>query len=229
MSRTQNRDQDDLPLSQVSADANANNVDYFHSIHTNGFTEQINYSTLLGKINYPLLLFRGYDNGPVFPDAKRMGSIIWNEMNKLDNQWTDWIYSWENNRGDWTFYGSTSGLWVLRGLNMPGTLSEGSFHDYIPNSWRLMSIDYRKHESIVLYRSFVKYFYLEQIQTGVIAGIVRDPSKNVEYSYNYNSGLPNDELYTINSAKVTLLPDNIVYTVDSNNNGFFMFEKSLFG
>jgi hypothetical protein len=218
MSRTRNREEDDLPLSQIDADANANDVDYFHSIHSNAFK---------ATVNYPLLLFRGYDNDPVFSDAKRMGNIMWTEMDRLDNQWTDWPYSWVNNRGDWDFYSQwgTSGLGVLRTLKMPGTLSEGSFHDYVPNSWRLMSIDYRKHESIVILRSFIEYYDLDPLDTGVIAGIVRDKNNNVTYNYNYNSGLPNDRKRTVNNARVTLLPDNKIYNVDFNNNGFYMFEN----
>ena len=218
MSRTQNRDEDDRPLSQISADANANNVDYFHSIHSNAFN---------ATVNYPLLLFRGYDNAPVFPDAKAMGSIMWYKMNESDNEWTDWPYSWTpNNRGDWDFYPwGTSGLGVLRGLTMAGTLSEGTFHDYIPNSFRLMSIDYRKHESIVIFRSFVDFYNLAEPEHGVIAGIIRDKSKPVSYSYNYNSGLPNDQYKTLNNSRVTLLGENRSYIVDYNNNGFYMFDS----
>ncbi|NOX90762.1 MAG: T9SS type A sorting domain-containing protein [Calditrichaeota bacterium] len=218
ISRTQNRDQDDLPLSQIDADANAKNVDYFQSIHSNAHN---------ATVNYPLVLFRGYDNDPVFPNAKKMGGIIWGEMDKLDGQWTYWKYSFDNVRGDWSFYPQwgTSGLGVLRYLTMPGTLTEGSFHDYIPNSFRLMSLDYRRHESIVLLRSFIQYFGLDQLPDGVVAGIVRSKTENVDYSYNYNSGLPNDKKKALNNARVRLLPDNRVYVTDFHKNGFFMFEN----
>jgi hypothetical protein len=221
MSRTQNRDIDDLPLSQISADANANDVDYFHSIHSNG----LNGNTY---VNYPLMLFRGYDDAPVFPDAKAMGSIMWYKMHEADNEWTDWPYSWSpNNRGDWSFYPQwgTSGLGVLRGLSMPGTLSEGSFHDYFPNSFRLMNMDYRKHESIVIFRSFVEFYGLDAWSHGVLAGIVRDKSKSASYSYTYNSGLPNDQYLTINNARVRLLGHDKQYLVDNKNNGFYMFDS----
>ena len=216
LSRTQNRTVDDRALSEIAEEANANNVDYFHSIHSNAYN---------AAINYPLLLFRGYDNDPVFPDAKRMGGIMWNEMNKANQQWTHWGYSWENNRGDWSFYGSTYGLGVLRPLEMPGTLSEGSFHDYVPNSWRLQSIDYRKHESVVILRSFIDYFGLERLPYGMIAGLVRAKNLNVDYSYNYNSGLPNDKKMALDFAKVYLLPRQKGYLTDGNKNGFFMFDS----
>ncbi len=225
ISRTENRDVDDLPLSQISADANANNVDYFHSIHSNG----LNGNTY---VNYPLMLFRGYDAAPVFPDAKVMGSIMWYKMHEADNEWTDWPYSWSpNNRGDWDFYPQwgTSGLGVLRGLNMPGTLSEGSFHDYFPNSFRLMNMDYRRHESIVIFRSFVDFYDLDPMPHGVLAGIVRDNSKSASYSYTYNAGLPNDQYLAINNARVTLLGQNKQYLGDTKNNGFFMFDSLMPG
>ncbi|MHB2154098.1 Ig-like domain-containing protein [Calditrichota bacterium GD2] len=218
ISRTQNREEDDLPLSQIDEDANAHNVDYFHSIHSNAYN---------ATVNYPLLLFRGYDNDPVFPDAKRMGSIMFNEMNKADRQWTYWPYSWENNRGDWSFYSQwgTSGLGVLRYLTMPGTLSEGSFHDYLPNSFRLMSIDYRKHESIAILRSFIQYFGLQSLPDGVVAGIIRSKTEDVSYNYNYNSGLPNDKKKALNFARARLIPGDRIYVTDEHNNGFFMFEN----
>ncbi len=57
MSRVTNFTEDDLPLSQISQIANDNNVDFFQAIHSNGFD---------GVSNYPLMLFRGYDDAPVF-------------------------------------------------------------------------------------------------------------------------------------------------------------------
>ena len=216
ISRTQNRDVDDLPLSQIDADANAHNVDYFHSIHSNAVN---------ATANYPLVLFRGYDDSPVFPAAKQMGLDMWEQFQKLDRQWTYWPYNYENVRGDWSFYNwGTSGLGVLRYLNMPGTLSEGSFHDYLPNSFRLMSLDYRRHEAIVLLRAFIKYYALDPLPDGVVAGIVRSKTENVDYSYNYNSGLPNDKKKALNNAQVILLPEHRVYVTDYHKNGFFMFE-----
>ncbi len=216
ISRTQNRDVDDLPLSQIDADANSHNVDYFHSIHSNAYD---------ATSNYPLVLFRGYDDDPVFPAAKQMGLDMWEQFQKMDRQWTYWPYQSKNVRGDWSFYNwGTSGLGVLRYLNMPGTLSEGSFHDYLPNSYRLMNLDYRRHEAIVLLRAFIKFYGLDPLPDGVVAGIVRSKTENVDYSYNYNSGLPNDKKKAIEHALVRLLPGNRTYITDYHKNGFFMFE-----
>jgi len=63
MSRITNYTSDDLKLSVIAEMANQANVDFFLSIHSNGFD---------GTRNQPLVLFRGYDNSPVFPAAKTM-------------------------------------------------------------------------------------------------------------------------------------------------------------
>jgi len=57
MSRTQNRDQDDRVLSEIAAEANANNVDAFLSIHSNAV------GTNTGT-NYSLLIYNGTDGVP---------------------------------------------------------------------------------------------------------------------------------------------------------------------
>lgn len=67
MSRITNTTDDDLPLSSIVTMANSLNVDFFLSIHSNGFD---------GKQNQPLMLFRGYDDQPAFPDAKTMAQIL---------------------------------------------------------------------------------------------------------------------------------------------------------
>jgi N-acetylmuramoyl-L-alanine amidase len=136
---------DDPSLSERDAIANENQVDYFNSIHSNGFN---------GTNNSTLMLFRGYDNEPVEPDAKLMGSIMAVEIYNA-HRTTHW-----SNRGDWSFRPEwgTQGYGVLRYLDMPGTISEGSFHDYIPESWRLMNSDYRKHEAWAIARSFMEFY-----------------------------------------------------------------------
>ena len=119
--------EDDPTLYQRSEIANNNNVDFFHSIHSNGWN---------GTNNSTLMLFRGYDDDPVWDEALEMSDIMAVELYTA-NRTTHYSV-----RGDWDFYDwGTSGLGVLRHLNMPGVLSEGSFHDYIPESWRLLYLD----------------------------------------------------------------------------------------
>ncbi len=209
MSRVTNATADDLPLSQIAAIANSNNVDYFHSIHSNAYNK---------ASNYTLILFHGYDNNPTYPKSKEMGTIIYNKINEA-NRTVGGI----NVRGDFDFYGNTSGLGVLRPLTVPGTLSEGSFHDYTPESFRLKCESYLKHEAWGIARAFLKYFNGGDFKEGIIAGIVRDMLETVPAAYNPISST-NDRYKPINAVKVKLEPGGKTYTGDNFNNGYYLFD-----
>jgi hypothetical protein len=213
MSRTTNYTSDDLPLSTIAAMANTANADIFVAIHSNGFD---------GTRNQPLVLFRGYDDAPVFPDAKVMAHILWNKLFEKGNCWTN-TFEWV--KGDWTFYpewGYKVGLGVLRTLTMPGVLSEGSYHDYIPESWRLKNPNHLHHESWAIFRALAEFENVMAEPTGIIAGTVRD--KLTSPSYYFKPGTK-DEAMPINNAVVTLMPGNVSATLDNLNNGFFMFDS----
>lgn len=212
MTRTQNNDNDDLALSQIVAIANSNNVDFMHAIHSNGWR---------GTDNYTLMLFQGGDNSPTFTEAKEMALIMANEIYKT-NRTTS-----RTSRGDFDFYGTGQPyLGVFRNLTMPGTLSEGSFHDYIPESWRLWNSDYKINEAYALACSFIQFYHLALPTVGTIAGIVRDSLETV--SYYYISGTQ-DAAKPINHTKITLLPLNLEYYCDSLNNGYFSFSNLIPG
>ncbi len=212
MTRVTNNTSDDLPLSQISQIANDNNVDFFQSIHSNAYD---------GMRNYPLVLFRGYDNDPLFPEAKAMGHIMWQLLWKYGNGWTN---TGERNRGDLSFYPQwgTQGLGVLRHLEMPGVLSEGSFHDYPPESWRLMNLDYRKHESWVFAKSYFKYFQTDTSGFGNVAGIIRDSLATPDYYFDSHTL---DKNAPIEKAIVTMNPGNYIYQTDTLHNGYFFFDS----
>jgi len=213
MSRTQNRTEDDLPLSQIAEIANSNNVDYFHSIHSNAFNN---------ASNYTLILYRGYDQTPTYPQSKEMGAILANKIRAVNRTTA------EHNRGDFSFYGNTSGLGVLRPLSMPGTLSEGSFHDYYPESWRLKNDSYLKHEAWAIARAFLQYFNKPGFTDGIIAGILRDESEFVPSFYNPTSGTK-DNHKPLNKIKVRLEPGARIFNGDDFNNGFYFFDDLVPG
>lgn len=212
MSRTQNNTSDDLPLSSIVAMANDNNVMYMHSIHSNA-----------AGGNYTLMLYQGTTATPTYPDSKVMSQLIGNEIYGA-HRTTDLRLA-----GDFDFYGTGKPyLGVFRGLNMPGSLSEGSFHDYIPESWRLKNQAYLKHEAWAIAKAFLAFWKKPSLTTGIIAGIVRDPDQVVTYKTLTTA----DTKKPINNIKVTLKavdPSNtmapIVYNGDSFNNGFFMFDE----
>ncbi len=212
ISRVANTSADDLPLNQIVADCNAKNVDYFHSIHSNGFN---------GQSNYTLLLFQGKDYTPTYPGSLTMANYVVDEIYKANR--TTAKYS----RGDFDFYGTGQPyLGVFKNLNVPGTLSEGSFHDYIPESWRLMNASYKKHEAWAIARGFLKYFNQPGFSTGIIAGLARDINKTVSY---YAISSKGDTKVPVNFLKVTLQPGDRVYPGDNLNNGFYMFDSVAAG
>ncbi|MEA3500271.1 MAG: N-acetylmuramoyl-L-alanine amidase, partial [Candidatus Marinimicrobia bacterium] len=203
---------DDKSLSQRAGIANNNNVDFFLSIHSNGYN---------GNSNYTLMLFNGWDNDPKFDDSKTMANILAQKIYTA-NRTTGYYV-----RGDWSFYGWTypngdpQGLGVLQPLTMPGTLTEGSFHDYYPESYRLLNLDYRKKEAWALAQSFVDFYNTTPYGIRHIAGLVRDDYETVSY-YSLSSA---DDQKPIDNITATLTPGNIVYNGDSNKNGFFFFDS----
>jgi N-acetylmuramoyl-L-alanine amidase len=191
--------------------ANSNNVDWFHSIHSNAIGS-VNSST-----NYTLMLIR----------EKRPGGAYSSSGNGLgvpetQEAWNISTLIGPNIRGkmrtkslqqylDWTFYGGVNGgisLGVLRGLSMPGELSEGEFHDYYPETRRLMNLSYCKMEAYALRDAFLQYFGVPADSLSQIAGIVSEMGTGK----------------MIDAVQVRLLPENVVYTGDLYHNGFYMFD-----
>jgi len=213
MSRTSNNSVDDLPLSAIATMANSANVDFFLAIHSNGFD---------GKQNQPLMLYRGYDNQPVYAPSQTMANILWQKIFEKGNCWTNsnvWV------KGDWSFYpewGDKVGLGVLRTLTMPGVLSEGSFHDYVPEGWRLRNNDFLHHESWAFVRSFIEYDNSPPLTSGIIAGVLRDTLNSPAWYFKPGT---KDEAVPLNGATVTLQPGNKQYYVDDLNNGFFFYDS----
>lgn len=195
---------DDPSLSARWALANANNVNWFHSIHSNaagGVNTTINYTLLLVKEDQTT-------RQAVWPQAVTMSNIMGPAIQaKLRNTMrSTWTYL------DYTFYGGPPNgynLGVLNGLAMPGELSEGSFHDYYPETRRLMNNLYRKMEAYALRNSFMQYYSVPADSLGIIAGVQVDVA----------SGKP------INLSRVRLIPGDRMVTGDPYNNGFYMFDN----
>ena len=221
MSRVTNTTDDDLGLSTICSLANNYGADIFLSIHSNA-------TGTTARVNYPMVFFRGYDSEPVFADAKTFAQIADGQL--LENGSSVWTSTNTNVRGDWSFYtswGDKVGLGVLRTLAMKGVLSEGSFHDYIPETYRLMNMDFKWLEAWHFLKAFEEFFGITDVdKTGIIAGVVYDDRalRNVSY-VRYDR----DKLAPMNGAKVVLL-DNAgntlqEYTTDQLENGFYLFKN----
>ncbi|MDD3807482.1 MAG: Ig-like domain-containing protein [Candidatus Marinimicrobia bacterium] len=228
ISRTTNNTSDDLPLSTISALANNFQADFFESVHSNGFD---------GKLNYTLLLYRGWDlgvtavnygmtvTGALYPLSGEMAPIMANEIYRAHRTTNKHV------RGDWSFYdwtdgqGNKMGLGVLRGLTMPGNLSEGSFHDYVPESWRLKNDNYCLEEAWAIAHSFVLLYDQPDFPFRNLSGIVRDPLETVSY---YSIAGTGDDKKPINNLVASLYQNDIlvdVYEGDNENNGFYLFDS----
>ena len=199
---------DDPTLSERVGMANAFNADFFNSTHSNGFN---------GTANYAMVIFNGTTSSPTFPGARTMANIMAPKIHAV-NHTTQSI-----SIGDLTLNPSwTYGYGVLYPANMPATISEGSFHDYIPESWRLMNLEYRKHEARAQARSILQYFSEPGFATGAVAGLVRDPEHTVSY-YAMNS--LQDQYQPVNDLQVTVEPGGYIYHGDENNNGYFKIDS----
>jgi len=213
MSRVQNRTTDDRSLSAIAEEANANQADFMISIHSNAYN---------GVTNYVLELFHGWDNNPIRQQSLDLANLFWENL--ISNQVAHWTYRSRNVRGDKSFApASWNGYGVLRPLMVPGLISEGSFHDYLPETYRLMNAEYKQVEAWHFFRAFCQYYGGNPGTKGKIAGFVKDDSRYVT-GYTAIAGTK-DQWQPVNQAMVTLLPDNIVYKVDNLNNGFFLFDN----
>lgn len=220
MSRTQNTPADDRALSEIAEEANANNVDAFLSIHSNAVGSNTG-------TNYLLLLYHGYDNAPTVENSLPMVQAAWPRL--VSNQLTVWTHytTSTNYRGDCSFYGTTSGLGVLRPLTVPGFLAEASFHDYQPETHRLLSPTYGKLDAVNFFRYFCDYFQKAASPKGVIAGTVKSANERMSNPlYTFITG-SDDQWVPLNGATVKLMNgagDSLsVFKVDTLYNGVFGF------
>lgn len=224
ISRTQNRSEDDLLLSTIVQMANEFQADFMLSIHSNAGN---------GGANHVLQLFSGKSDGDthIYPtptprsnESKAISTEI--AKNLYKNQLTHWTSNY-NVSGDKTFGrlymdNWSDGYGVLRGLTVPGVISEGSMHDYYPETYRLMNMEYKWLEAWNFLKAFCTYFKKAEIPTGNIAGYVKD-SRNLILDGTYKKN-GKDLLLPLDGATITILETQQIYTVDNNRNGVYVFK-----
>ncbi len=230
LSRTDNADDSDRSLAAVAAEANAWNADFMLSIHSNAGS---------GNVNYVLQLYAGADNDDeqVYPTAsmrvqesRAVASIIAENLysNKITNWSADRYYVYGDKSYASQSLGWQDGYGVLRGLTVPGCISEGSMHDYIPETYRLMNADYRYLEAWHLAKSLYSYFCNGKMTNGMVAGQVRDKYNKLTDADYWKIRGSRDELVPLNNATVFLLKDNKVVATtqtDDMQNGVFVFRN----
>jgi N-acetylmuramoyl-L-alanine amidase len=190
LTRTENTDASDISLSARSAIANEFGADFFLSNHTNAGG---------GGNNYSLVLFKGEDNTPAWPQAKVYGSFLAPGLQDLLRT-TNY-----HNRGDMSFLGFNLG--VIKNTNMPAALSEGSFHDLEAEALRLKNYEYSRNYAWAIARSFCTYFNVSGFLTGRTGGIVTDRTTGK----------------ALNNINAAMNPGNRNYYGDEFYNGFYAF------
>ncbi|MEF9923546.1 MAG: T9SS type A sorting domain-containing protein [Muribaculaceae bacterium] len=220
-----------IKLSAISADVEANNIDYFLSIHSNAATEG-------NSTNYPLILYRGTDDavGNGLVEAKNMGIAAWPYINSNEVSFKSFYQNPGdvNVRGDMTFMGGSTttmgytGYYGVLRHGADGFLSEGCFHTYHPERHRLLNVDYTMQEGERYARAIRAWFGDKGKVTGDIMGSVKDKSKSLEhnlYKYKANSI---DSYYPLNEVSVVLKDatgkELGKYTTDKEYNGIFVFK-----
>ena len=211
----------DHALSSIAAWANNYGATVFISIHSNAAN---------ASANYGLICFNGTDNAPTYPASKTFGQKVWDRMltNNLTN-YTAYSLTNRNVRGDRSCLGFNLG--VLSPLTRPGILTEATFHDYRPETHRLLSYAYCRMEAWNLYRGICDYLGKSMPngtsdgKGGAVVGWVRE---NVNFSAGqYYNARGDDQKLPLNGVKVELLNSSGVvvstYTTDGQYNGIYGF------
>ncbi|MBQ8832049.1 MAG: Ig-like domain-containing protein [Paludibacteraceae bacterium] len=232
LSRIHNTTEDDRSLSAISAEASDWNADFMLSIHSNAGAPS----------NYVLQIHSGITPGdPKGLDGypEQVPEWVCNEARAITtlmgaNQYSNEVSCWSKEptiAGDKTFartiMGWSNGYGVLRNLRVPGTISEGMMHDYLPETYRLMNIDYKRQESFYFAKTFIEYFCEGELPYGAIGGQLRDDfQKQLFPNYNARKNT-RDVLLPINRGKVELYNEAgdllQTYVTDTLYNGCYFF------
>ena len=219
ISRRTNTTEDDLDLFEIVSLAANSGADVFFAIHSNA-------TGIEKRVNFPLGLYRGWDGKPAVEGSLKLSQAVMKYAE--GNQLTVWTNE-QRSRGDWSFYpdwGYRVGLGVLRFNKLPGMLSEGSFHDYLPERERLFNDAYCWLEAWNQSLGLDEYFGIKgKFKNGVIAGTVRwSDSKRKDDDQRL---FGEDILRPVNGALVRLYNGrgvmSRIYTLDFMDNGVFVF------
>ena len=228
-------------LVEITQEVEANNIDYFISVHSNANTDG-------STANFPLMLYRGPDNystansvdGAEYVEGSYEKAKYCNEEKlKIMKAGIDVASSTNINiRGDWNFYGSHSGrthangktyqgyLGVLK-HGASGFLSEGYFHTYQPARHRALNPDYCHMEGLDYYRGIINYYGADKETVGYIVGTVKDQYNKMSHKLYTYTPKSNDQWVPCNGAEVILKKGGVEvarYNVDTLYNGIFVFE-----
>ena len=231
LSRIHNTTADDRSLSGISAEASTWNADFMLSIHSNAGAPS----------NYILHLHSGITPGDPYGlngYPEKVPEEICNEARAITtlmgkNQYSNQVSCWSrepNIAGDKTFartiMGWSNGYGVMRNLKVPGTISEGMMHDYLPETYRLMNIDYKRQESFQFAKTFMEYFCGGQLKDGAIGGRIYDVYLKQEFpNYKARKGTIDEKRPILRGVVELWQNDQLLktYVTDTLYNGVYYF------
>ena len=231
LSRIANTTADDRSLSGISAEASNWNADFMLSIHSNAGNPS----------NYILHLHSGITPGDPYGlngYPEKVPEEICNEARAIttlmgQNQYSNQVSCWSrepNIAGDKTFartiMGWSNGYGVMRNLKVPGTISEGMMHDYLPETYRLMNIDYKRQESFQFAKTFMEYFCGGQLKDGAIGGKIYDVYLKQEFpNYRARKGTRDEQRPILRGVVELWQNDQLLktYVTDTLYNGVYYF------
>jgi len=218
-------------LTEICEEVESNNIDCFISVHSNAATDGT-------TTNYPLVLYRGYDDitttsetvdgvecNTYVAGSRERAEAIWQYRFGIMASGIDpasyYSIDRKNVRGDLSFYRGSSVrtdpktdkaykgyLGVLK-HGAPGFLVEGYFHTYQPARHRALNHDYCHQEGLAYYRGIVDYYGADKETTGYIMGTVKDLHRKMSNPlFNY-APKTNDQWIPCNGAEVTLLKGGV--------------------
>ena len=211
-------------LSEICEEVEANNIDYFISVHSNATTEGT-------TTNYPLFLYKGDDarsSANYIEGNWEKCNACWNYRNEIMTSGIDPSSAYKtstNLRGCDNFYGYTLG--VLK-HSVSGYLVEGYFHTYQPARHRALNPDYCHMEGLAYYRGIVDYYGADKENVGYIMGTVKDLNNKMSNKLFTYTPKTNDQWVPCNGAEVILKKGGVEvarYNVDTLYNGLFIFKN----
>lgn len=211
----------DRPLSTIAREA-SNKADFFLSIHSNASGNSTSSAT-----NYLLLMLTGTSGSSDWSTSYKYEEAV-TAANCALNRMGGHPMTWWNSNSKRMYSYTTYTVISPSYLTIPGYLSEGEFHDYKPETHRLLNTDYCKLEAYRLLQAFCDYYSSELTPptTGVICGDVRDQTTTMTGVTRYQLAKDDDNYKPLNGAKVKLKKDGVViatYTCDDEWNGFYAF------